>query len=195
VPAVPKNTATTADECTVATDKLFALLEHKGRPLPADKRGDLIEECRKQPGDPMIRCVAAAADDDAVERCFTAPKGEPLDQLTMATNNLRTYFFVHETFANMKAPLTPATPCCRFPTKKCPAESSPDETLTQILELDLSKERDFQYRVEATDRKAVIEAVGDRDCDGVTITYRRELEMRDDGNMHITVLDPPANSD
>lgn len=34
-----------------------------------------------------------------------------------------------------------------------------------------------------------------RDCDGKTITYRRELEMRSDGNMHITVVDPPNSDD
>ena len=91
--------------------------------------------------------------------------------------------------------LTPAKPCCQFPTKKCPPEPKPNESLTEILELDLSKERAFQYRFESTGHKAVIEAVGARDCDGKTITFRRELEWRSDGNMHITVQDPPAGSD
>jgi hypothetical protein len=123
------------------------------------------------------------------------PKGEPGDGLDQAAENLRTYFFVHETFTDQKVALTPAKPCCQFPTKKCPPETAPNEVLTDILKLDLSKEHAFQYRFESTARKAVVEAIGDRDCDGKTVTYRREVEQRDDGNMHITVIDPPESDD
>ena len=189
--------APAGDPCTTAVDKLFAMLKRKGfEEADPSQRAGAIEGCRKNPNDPRVACVAAAQDDAALERCMTpAPKGEPLDQLAQMTENLRTYFFVHETFTDEKIGLTPAKPCCQFPTKKCPPETAPNEILTQVLKLDLSKEREFQYRFESTSQKAVIEAVGDRDCDGKTVTYRRELEWRADGNMHITVLDPPEGSD
>lgn len=188
---------TTANEpCAAAVDKVFALLKRRGDEPDPSQRGAAIGECRKNPNDPVVACVLAANDDAALERCMTpAPKGEPLDQLAQMTENLRTYFFVHETFTDQKVALTPAKPCCQYPTKKCPPETAPNEILTGILELDLSTEREFQYRFESSGKKAVIEAVGDRDCDGKTVTYRRELEHRADGNMHITVLDPPAGSD
>ncbi len=93
-----------------------------------------------------------------------APKGEPVDQLEEMTQNLQTYFFVHETFTDQKHGLVPAKACCEFPTKKCPPETTPNG-------------------FESTSKKAIIEAVGDLDCDGKTVTYRREL------------LDPPGGSD
>lgn len=184
------------DPCVAAVDKVFALLKRRGYAADPSERGDAIDQCREKPNDPMVACVLAANDDAALERCMTpAPKGEPLDQLAQMTENLRTYFFVHETFTDQRVGLTPAKPCCQYPTKKCPPETAPNEILTGILELDLSTEREFQYRFESSSKKAVIEAVGDRDCDGKTVTYRRELEQRADGNMHITVLDPPEGSD
>jgi hypothetical protein len=188
--------ASGSDPCTVAVDKVFALLARRGYEVDPSQRGDAIAECRKDPKDPRIACVLEAKDDAALERCMTpAPKGEPLDQLEEVTQNLRTYYFVHETFTDQKIGLTPAQPCCQFPTKKCPPETAPNEFLTDVLQLDLSQEREFQYRFESSSNKAVIEAVGDRDCDGKTVTYRREVERRADGNMHITVLDPPDGSD
>lgn len=184
------------DPCTAAVDKLFAFLSRKGYEGDASQRARATEECRERPSDPVVACVLAAKDDAAIEACMTpAPKGEPQDQLEQMTRELRTYFFVHETFTDQNIGLTPAKPCCQFPGKKCPPETAPNEILTRVLKLDLSKEREFQYRFESTSKKAVIEAVGDRDCDGKTVTYRRELEWRADGNMHITVLDPPEGSD
>lgn len=179
-----------------AVDKVFAFLTSKGyQPEPGQRDGALAE-CRKKPDDPVIACVVKAADDAALEACMAPkPKGEPIDQLEEMTQNLRTYFFVHETFTDQKHGPVPAKACCEFPTKKCPAETTPNEWFTDVLKLDLSKERAFQYRFESTSTKAVIEAVGDLDCDGKTVTYRREVERRDDGNMHITVLDPPEGSD
>lgn len=184
------------DPCPVVVDKLFAFSKRKGFEGDATQRARAIEGCRASLDDPAVACVLAAKDDAAIEACLTpAPKGEPLDQLEQMTQELRTYFFVHETFTDQNIGLTPAKPCCQFPNKKCPPEAAPNEILTQVLKLDLSQERDFQYRFESTSKKAVIEAVGDRDCDGKTVTYRRELEWRADGNMHITVLDPPEGSD
>lgn len=189
--------ATSANEpCTIAVNKVFALLKRQGYDADPSERGRAVEECRKKPDDPIVPCIVAAKDDGEVERCLKpAPKGEPGDQLDQAAENLRTYFFIHETFTDQNIGLTPAKPCCQFPDRKCPPETAPNEYLTDILKLDLSKERLFQYRFESTSKKAVIEAVGDRDCDGTTVTYRRELEWRADGSMHITVIDPPENSD
>jgi hypothetical protein len=196
-PKADGSAAPAGDRCTVAVDKLFAMMKRKGfDDDDPSRRMRAIEGCRAHPEDPTLACLLGAKDDAAVEACVTpAPKGEPQDQLEQMTQSLRTYFYVHETFTDQNVALTPAKPCCQFPNKKCPPEAAPNEILTNILELDLSKEREFQYRFESTDKKAVIEAVGDRDCDGKTVTYRRELEWRADGNMHITVLDPPEGSD
>lgn len=188
------NKTAEADSCATAVDKLFAMLAPRGFTPEPGQRDGAIDECRKNPSDPTIKCINDAKDEAAIEACMNAPKGEPIDQLDAMVEKLRTLFFVHETFANKQVPLTPAKACCSFPTKHCPPEKTPDE-FWAVLELDLTTGRDFQYRLEATDKKAVLTAIGDRDCDGRTVTYRRELEWRSDGNMHITVDDPPAGSD
>jgi hypothetical protein len=185
----------TGDGCVTAIDKLFGVMARAGRPADPGLRDGAIEDCRTRPDDPLLACINAAPDDAAVHQCMTAPRGEPRDELERAVTALRTYFFVHETFTEQNVPLTPAAACCTFPNQRCPAEAAPDRILTEILELDLTAERRFQYRFQSASMKAVIEAVGDLDCDGTTVTYRRELEWRDDGNMHITVTDPPAGSD
>jgi hypothetical protein len=188
--------ASANEPCAIAVEKVFAYLKKQGYDGDPSERGRALEECRKKPDDPIVPCVVASKDDGELERCMKpAPKGEPADQLDQAAENLRTYCFIHETFTDQNIGLTPAKPCCQFPNRKCPPETAPNEYLTDILQLDLSTERLFQYRVESSSKKAVIEAVGDRDCDGKTVTYRRELEWRADGNMHITVVDPPADSD
>jgi hypothetical protein len=190
--------AGSADGCDAAIDKVFAAAARRGATVDDGSRSEAIEECRKNPDHRMVKCLKAAKDDADVEGCFAPPgpqKGEPYEQLHAMTESLRTYFFVHETFTDQKVALTPAQACCKFPTKKCPPEKQPNYILSDVLQLDLSKEREFQYRFESTSKKAVIEAVGDRDCDGNTVTYRRELEWRSDGNMHITVIDPKEGAD
>ena len=189
--------AATGDRCATAIDKLFGLAKRIGREIGPEHRAGAIEECRQRPADdPTITCLVAATTDDDIHACMKPkPKGEPGDQLDAATEQLRTYYFIHETFTAEKVPLTPAKACCQFPTRKCPPETNPNAILKDILKLDLSTERAFQYRFESDGNKAIIEAVGDRDCDGKSVTYRRELEYRSDGNMHITVTDPPAADD
>jgi hypothetical protein len=196
-PPVQNTPAATADRCTIAVDKLFAMAKRMGREIGAEQRSGTIEECRTRPADdPTITCLAASNSDDEIHACMKPkPKGEPGDQLDAAVDHLRTYFFIHETFTLQKIALTPAKPCCQFPANKCPPEPNPDAYLRDIVKLDFTTERAFQYRFESDGNKAVLEAIGDRDCDGKTVTYRRELELRNDGNMHITVTDPPADSD
>lgn len=183
--------------CAGAVDKLFAFAARQGNTIPPEQREPLIAECNKKPDDPMIGCINSAATDEAIDACFRPPKkhGEPHEQLDIAVDALRTYYFVNETFTDENVPLTPAKACCQFPGKKCPAETAPNQVLKGIAGLDLTVERSFQYRFESTANKAVVEAVGDLDCDGKTVTYRREVERRDDGNIHITVKDPPDGSD
>jgi len=192
-----------SDDCTKVMDKVAKMLSSKGYDMEPDEKAAAIASCRETPTDPSIKCVLAATDDAAIEACMTpAPKGEPIDQLDSVVENLRTLFFIHETFTDKKLPLTPSKPCCKFPNKKCPPETKPDAHWAVIeksvdgksQEL-VSKERNFQWRFESTSKKAVIEAIGDLDCDGKSVTYRRELEWRGDGNMHITVTDPPDGSD
>ncbi len=184
-----------SDPCAIAVDKLFALIATKGAAPAPDQRASALAECRNNPNDPTLACIVGASGNAAVEACLDAPKGEPIDQLEAATEKLRTYYFVNETFTIQKLPLIPARACCTYPDKKCPPETSPGEWWTDVVGVDLSTPRSFQYRFESSGDMALIEAVGDRNCDGKTVTYRRELERRGDGNMHVTVTDPPPDSD
>jgi len=192
----PKPRTGSTGDCEKAVDKLFAMLARRGMEQPEGQRAVTIEECKRASKDASVGCILAAPDDDAIEKCLKpAPKGEPHDQLATMVQNLRTYYFVHETFTDMKLALFPAKPCCEFPTRKCPAEQAPNDWWTNVLKLDVTTERSFQYRFESTSDKAIVEAIGDLDCDGKTVTYRRELEQRSDGNMHITINNPPDGKD
>jgi hypothetical protein len=197
----PLQQVTKADPCETAIDKVLALAKRRsGRDSPPGQREAAIEECRKAPESERaeIACINKAEDDDAIVRCFEereAAKGEPAVELAHLVQQLRTYYFVHETFPRASVALTPAQACCSFPAKKCSSAGQWTDQVWKILELDLEQEHLYQYRYEGDGRKAIVEAVGDPDCDGKTLTYRRELEFRDDGNMHITVTDPPADSD
>src|SRR5687767_10484207 len=106
----PQNAAG-PDACTTAVDKLFGLITRKGGEIEPGQREATIEDCRARPGDTTVTCVNAAKDDAEIEACMKPrQKGEPVDQLDAATQQLRTYFFVHETFTDVKVALTPATP-------------------------------------------------------------------------------------
>ncbi len=196
---ISQTRAALGDQCPAAVDRLLAVMAGEGSGPDPAKRERAIAECRQKPDDPLVGCILAAAptDDAAVLACLRPPaQGEPLDQLRLAVDALRTYYFVHETFTDIPSTgLVPAAPCCSFPRNRCPPEAAPNETLVNLAALDLSTSRAYQYRFESTGSRAVLEAVGDPDCDGTSVTYRRVLEWRSDGNMHITVEDPPAGSD
>jgi hypothetical protein len=188
-PSPPVDAAPVLDPCTIASDKVVAALAKQG---DTGLRDTWIKACRESPEDPRVTCMIAAENDAAIQSCLKpAPQGEPLDQLDVSVEELRTLFFVRETFGNKNVPLTPAKPCCRFADKKCPPDKSPPWELAEMAKVDFSKPRAFQYRFESTPTKAILEAVGDPDCNGNVVTYRRELESRD-GVMHITVIDPPT---
>jgi len=181
---------------------LSVVKRRSGTEITPSQRDAAIEECRKAPDSERanIACLNKANDDDAIVKCIeeeTAPtaQGEPAAELAHLVRQLRTYYFVHETFPRGTVALTPSQACCSSPTKKCSSAGQWTDPIWQLLELDIKQDHLYQYRYEATDKKAIVEAVGDPDCDGKPITYRRELEFRDDGNMHITVTDPPPGSD
>jgi hypothetical protein len=198
-PAPPQQ-VTKADPCEAAVDKLIAAAKRRsGHELGPDQREAAIEECRQAPESERtyVSCINSAGDDDAIAACMEPPppKGEPAVELARLVQQLRTLYFIHEKFPTGSVALTPSQPCCSFPNKKCSSAGQWTDPMWKLLEFDLKQEHDYQYRYEATDNKAIIEAIGDPRCDGKTLTYRREMEFRDDGNMHITVLDPPAGSD
>jgi hypothetical protein len=178
------------DPCETAVDKLTQTVKRRfDKQVTPDERTQAIESCRKAPGDATIACLVAAPDDDSVVTCMTGPKGEPKDQLDAVVEKLRTYHFVHEHFPRTTVALTPPQTCCSFPSKKCPAGDWSNETW-KIVGLEFTDEHQFQYRYDGSSKIIVVEAIGDPGCTGKLLTYRRELELRADGKVHITIINP-----
>ncbi len=201
-PPETKKPVAAQDLCAVAFDKLAPMVERRFQTkISPDERAKGLEECRAGDKEAMVvvECIAKAADDDAIVACMQAsePKkklDEPHPDLDQLVENLRIYHISHEVLLAGNVALTPAKACCSYPDHLCPAGEWKAETWN-IVGLDNTKARHFQFRFEGTRSKVVVEAVGDLDCDGKLITFRRELEMRADGNMHITVVDPKPEDD
>lgn len=67
--------------------------------------------------------------------------------------------------------LTPATPCCAGPDKRCPADPTPwHHPVWQALDLEPSELLRFQYRYQSDGKTFTATAVGDPGCDGDPIT-------------------------
>lgn len=201
-PTPVANPPSSQDKCTVAVDKLAPVLarEFKKTLLP-EERKEAIEECHK--GNPeavgVVDCIVKADSDPEIIACLEddRPKKrltEPHQDLDKLVDNLRVYHISHEVLLEGNAALTPAQECCKYPDGKCPAGSWSGDPW-KLLNFDDTKARVFQYRFEGTRKKVVIEAIADRDCDGIPIKFRRELELRDDGKLHITVDDGKQTDD
>ncbi|HVK84092.1 MAG TPA: hypothetical protein VM513_08290 [Kofleriaceae bacterium] len=117
-------------------------------------------------------------------------------QLNKLGKNLKVVYAESSTFPVGDAPLTPAESCCNGPNHKCAGDPSAWIQIPMWRELDflIDEPHLFQYRYHSDGKTAVVEAIGDLDCDGNTITYRLEATS-DNGMPRVQITEPAPGMD
>jgi hypothetical protein len=112
-------------------------------------------------------------------------------QLMKLQSHAKSSFAVNATFIKGSAPLTPSTPCCAQPTKKCKghAPGDWDSPVWQQLEFQLDDDFYFQYSYESDGTTLTARAVGDPGCDGNLVTFELKGSVAN-GNPSFTVQEP-----
>jgi type II secretory pathway pseudopilin PulG len=116
-------------------------------------------------------------------------------QLNRLGKNAKVAFITTAEFPKGTAALTPAASCCGGPKNHC--VSTPADWATpvwQALDFQLEQPSLFQYSYASDGATFTATAVGDLDCDGTMITYTLN-GTADQGNPHLTLTEPPPNSD
>jgi type IV pilus assembly protein PilA len=153
------------------------------------------------PGSEMMTTVsvmgimAAVAIPAFMDYMKKSKKTEASLQLNKLGKSLRIYFITNAAFPQGDAPLTPAASCCAGPNHKCPADPANwQQPIWQALDFQIDEPHMFQYRYHSDGQTALVEAIGDLDCDGVQITYRMDMTAPA-GNPSMMITEPPPNSD
>ncbi len=92
------------------------------------------------------------------------------------------------------APLTPATSCCESKGRCPPAGAAWQQDLWTKLDFQIDEPTRFQYRVHSDGKTMEAEAIGDLDCDGVTISYKMHATS-ENGTPVVTFEEPAPNTD
>ncbi len=66
---------------------------------------------------------------------------------------------------------TPARPCCEAPDHRCPVAPAAWSGAWRALLFEPTKAHAFRYRYKGTATTYEVQATGDLDCDGTSITY------------------------
>ncbi|CAN5859356.1 hypothetical protein BH11MYX2_BH11MYX2_05890 [soil metagenome] len=138
--------------------------------------------------------MAAVAVPAFMDYTKKSKKSESAMELNKLGKNLKVYYITNASFPEGDTTLSPAESCCTGPNHKCFDPSTWQQKAWQDLDFQIDEPHLFQYRYHSDGKTALAEAVGDLDCDGVSITYRLEATA-DAGNPTITVSEPPPNSD
>lgn len=127
-----------------------------------------------------------------------AKKSESELQLGKLGRNARLYFAEHGAFPSVTSPLTPKTSCCvqNFESKrKCAPDAKQWESgAWKELAFYVEEPHYFQYNFIGGATSFVATAVGDLDCDGITVTWVLRGEVRD-GEVVTELIAPPAHAD
>ena len=111
--------------------------------------------------------------------------------LNRVAKSLKVYYAVNGKLLAGDAPPTPAASCCDGPNYKC--AGGPDEWQAPIwkeLDFEIDEPHFMRYRYHSDGSTAVIEAIGDLDCDGDTGTWQLEVTTAG-GRVSSTITRPP----
>ncbi len=143
----------------------------------------------------VIGILSAVAIPAFMDYMKKSKKTEASLQLNKLAKNLKVYFAVHGELPKGDAPLTPAKGCCEGPGRKCPGDPKAwQQPIWQALDHEIDEPHLFQYRYHSDGKTALVEAVGDLDCDTTMITYRLDVASPN-GNLTAIITEPPPNSD
>jgi hypothetical protein len=159
-----------------------------------------VKRCKQEGWSSAMRgCIADADDDEELAACAAksrrrTPSGsyesymekskrsEAELQLRYLERAIKTAYAEEAQFPVADAPLTPSSPCCEGPGHKCQPSSSAwnGQPAWDALDFELTEPGYFQYSYHGSATEAVAEAVGDLDCDNLTVTYTLRCTVTDD---------------
>jgi len=116
--------------------------------------------------------------------------GAPVTQLQQIGMGAQAYRRDKGTYPVGKAALRPDKPCCAGPKRHCPVVSWTDP-MWRSLDFALDKPSLFQYAYRSDGKTFTATAIGDLDCDGISIVYT--LSGNADGTT--TLTEPTPGSD
>jgi Tfp pilus assembly protein PilE len=111
--------------------------------------------------------------------------------------SLKRYYGENSTFPIGDAPLTPAgSTCCGQPNNKCAVDAAAfsSNKVWSTLEFQLDEPTPYQYRYHSDGKTAVVEAIGDLDCDGQMATFTMTAATTANGNPRIDIVPPPVGT-
>ena len=140
----------------------------------------------------MLAAIAVPAFMDYMKKGKTTEASLMLLRLAKAS---QAYYIENSAFPVGDAPLTPATPCCQGTSGKCdPAGAAWQQELWTKLDFQIDEPTRFQYRVHSDGKTLDAEAIGDLDCDGISITHKMHA-VGGAGTPVVTFEEPPPGAD
>jgi hypothetical protein len=198
------------DKCSKVYDKLAPVFEKEMKGEKKMDKAKEIDRCKDElknhpdreaamdcilalPGTPtMGDVVACESKRDGSKDSDKGKISEASLQLNKIGKNAKRVFIETSAFPIAKAPLTPATECCKGPGGKCPVDATawtiePWKT----FEFAIEEPHQFRYSYESTDGKSfTATAVGDPDCSGKPVTYTMNGTLDAAGNPSINLIRP-----
>lgn len=171
-------------------------------------RSALVQTCKDRKWSAKLRSCAASAKTtrelDACEKYSDTPaesgrrakRPEAEVNLEAIKKSLGSYYIEKAEFPKGTVPLTPAASCCETQLKKCAGNASDwhGVPIWDELDFEVLEPHYFQYSYSSIDgQTAIVEAVGDLDCDTTTATYTLRCEAPQ-GNLACTI-ERPARPD
>ena len=179
--------------CEAAVDNVLKL-QGMGGASYGGMRAQAIEQCKKSGTSAALRsCVASAKRKEDLARCdreeaARKPAKGPIDayqdylakskrveaelNLHALEKALKVAYLENAAFPAGSAGLTPKTPCCEGPKHKCaPDPAAWQGNVWEQLDFEVMEPGYFQYAYESDGKTATARAIGDLDCDGITVEY------------------------
>jgi hypothetical protein len=201
------------DKCSKVYDKLAPVFEKEMKGEKKMDKAKEIERCKDElknhpdreaamdcilalPGTPsmgdLMACESKRDNKKDTTKDDTGKVTEASLQLNKIGKNAKRVFAETSAFPIAKAPLTPATDCCKGPSGKCPVDATawtiePWKT----FEFTVDEPHQFRYSYESTDGKSfTATAVGDPDCSGKPVTYTLNGTLDATGNPSVNLIKP-----
>ena len=140
----------------------------------------------------MLAAVAVPAFMDYMKK---SKPSEASLELNIIGKHAKRYYGQYGKYPVGDGALTSAQTCCGQPNNKCaaPGDALKNDPVWSALEFDIDGPTQYRYRYHSTDGKtAVVEALGDLDCDGTDAVWRLDLSLTPAGNPRVN-LTPPAS--
>ncbi|HEY1548796.1 MAG TPA: hypothetical protein VGG28_13295 [Kofleriaceae bacterium] len=144
----------------------------------------------------VVGALAAIAIPAFMDYMKKSKQNEATLQLNKIGKAAKRYYGENSKYPIGDGAITSATTCCGQPNNRCapPAtEMMKKDPVWSALEFEINEPTQYRYRYHSADGKsAVVEAIGDLDCDGTEATYRLDIGVTSAGNPQLN-LTPPAS--